>query len=61
MGAARWQRLHRLVHAAVLLGLLHLFWMRASKQRLDEVWVYALVIAVLLGSRVWRRWRRAQP
>ena len=55
MGAARWQRLHRLVYAIALLGLLHFFWMRASKHRYDEVLVYAVVIGGLLGVRLWRR------
>jgi methionine sulfoxide reductase heme-binding subunit len=57
MGAARWQRLHRLVYAIALLGLLHFFWMRASKHRYDEVLVYAVVIGLLLGMRLWRRMR----
>jgi sulfoxide reductase heme-binding subunit YedZ len=55
LGAARWQALHRLVYAIVLLGLLHFFWMRASKNDLAEVAVYALVVAALLGWRVLRR------
>ena len=58
LGAARWQRLHRLVYAIAGLGLLHFFWMRAAKHRYDEVLVYALVLAVLLGWRVWHRVRR---
>jgi sulfoxide reductase heme-binding subunit YedZ len=41
LGGARWQRLHRLVHATALLGLLHFFWMRASKNNFKEVAVYA--------------------
>ncbi|MEY4907176.1 MAG: hypothetical protein RL260_894 [Pseudomonadota bacterium] len=57
MGAARWQRLHRLVYAIAALGLLHFFWMRSSKHRYGEVLVYAVVIGVLLGVRVWRRFR----
>ena len=57
MGAARWQRLHRLVYGIALLGLLHLFWMRASKHRFDEVLVYAVIIGGLLGVRLWRRHR----
>lgn len=61
MGAARWQRLHRLVYAIALLGLLHFFWMRAAKHRYDEVLVYAGVLGVLLGLRVWHRLKRAQP
>ena len=55
LGAARWQALHRLVYATVLLGLLHFFWMRAAKNNFAEVAVYAVVIAVLLGSRLSER------
>jgi methionine sulfoxide reductase heme-binding subunit len=61
MGAARWQRLHRLVYAIALLALLHFFWMRASKHRYGEVLVYAVVLGALLGWRGWRRLRSAQP
>lgn len=53
LGAVRWRALHRLVYPVALLGLLHFFWMRASKQRFGEVAVYAAVLAVLLGWRVW--------
>lgn len=56
LGAARWQTLHKLVYAIVLLGLLHFFWMKASKNDFAEVAVYAVVIAVLLGWRLKRRW-----
>ena len=52
LGAARWKALHRLVYAIVLLGLLHFFWMRAAKNNLAEVAVYAAVVAVLLGWRI---------
>ncbi|MBL0730110.1 sulfite oxidase heme-binding subunit YedZ [Piscinibacter sp. HJYY11] len=52
LGAKRWQWLHKLVYGVVLLGLLHFFWMRASKNNLAEVGVYAVVIALLLGWRV---------
>ena len=52
LGAARWQALHRLVYAVVLLGLLHFFWMRSAKSNFAEVAVYAVVIALLLGWRV---------
>jgi len=54
MGAARWQALHRLVYATALLALLHFFWMRSAKNDFAEVAVYAAVIALLLGWRVWR-------
>lgn len=55
MGATRWQLLHRAVYGVVLLGLLHFFWMRAAKSNFNEVAVYAVIIGVLLGWRVLRR------
>lgn len=57
LGTKRWQVLHKLVYAVVLLGLLHFFWMRAAKNNFAEVAVYAVVIAALLGWRVVRRLR----
>ena len=58
LGARRWQTLHKLVYVVVLLGLLHFFWMRASKNNVAEVGVYAVVIALLLGWRVVHALRR---
>lgn len=55
LGAARWQALHRLVYAIAGLGILHFFWMRAGKNNFAEVFVYAGILAVLLGWRVWNR------
>jgi sulfoxide reductase heme-binding subunit YedZ len=52
LGAKRWQQLHKLVYAVVLLGLLHFFWMRSAKNNFGEVAIYAVVIALLLGWRV---------
>ncbi len=60
MGAARWKKLHRLVYLAALTMLLHFFWMRAGKNNFAEVTVYAAVVAVLLGWRVWQRLLRAR-
>jgi methionine sulfoxide reductase heme-binding subunit len=54
LGAKRWQRLHKLVYLIAGLGLLHFFWMRAGKNDFAEVFVYAAIIAPLLG------WRLAQ-
>jgi len=55
LGAKRWQALHRAVYAIAGLGLLHFFWMRAAKHNFAEVAVYAAVIGLLLGWRLWRR------
>jgi methionine sulfoxide reductase heme-binding subunit len=61
LGAARWQALHRLVYATALLALLHFFWMRVAKNNFAEWSVYAAVMALLLGWRLWRwRWQRAR-
>ena len=57
LGVARWQTLHRAVYAVVLLGLLHFFWMRAAKSNFNEVAIYAIVIALLLGWRLVRRFK----
>lgn len=59
MGAKRWQALHRLVYAIAGLGILHFFWMRAAKNNFAEVALYAAILAVLLGWRLWNRVRAA--
>jgi len=59
LGARRWQQLHRLVYGVAALGLLHFFWMRSGKNDYEEVAVYAAVIGLLLGWRVWHA-RRAR-
>ncbi|MES2361979.1 MAG: protein-methionine-sulfoxide reductase heme-binding subunit MsrQ [Pseudomonadota bacterium] len=63
MGAKRWQWLHKLVYVVAGLGLLHFFWMRAAKNNFAEVFVYAAIIAVLLGWRIlqYLRKKRLQP
>jgi methionine sulfoxide reductase heme-binding subunit len=52
LGARRWQQLHKLVYLIAGLGLLHFFWMRAGKNNFAEVFVYAAIIAILLGWRI---------
>lgn len=52
MGAKRWQWLHKLVYLVVGLGLLHFFWMRAGKNNFTEVFVYAGIVAALMGWRM---------
>ena len=54
LGAARWQQLHRTVYAVALLAILHFFWMRAGKRNFGEVAVYAAIVGVLLGWRLYR-------
>lgn len=63
LGAPRWLALHRLVYAVAVLAVLHFFWMRASKNNLAEVAVYALILGGLLGWRLVRflHEQRRQP
>ena len=60
MGAKRWQWLHKLVYLVAGLGLLHFFWMRAGKNNFAEVFVYAAIVAALLGWRVWSAWTKSR-
>ena len=59
-GAKRWQLLHKLVYLVAGLGLLHFFWMRAGKNNFAEVFVYAAIVAALLGWRVWNAWAKSR-
>ncbi len=49
-----WQRLHRLVYAIAILGVVHFWWL--VKRDLTEPVIFAIVISVLLGLRLY--WRR---
>ncbi len=61
LGARRWQALHKSVYAVVLLGLLHFFWMRSAKNHFGEPLLYAAIVALLLGWRLWTWWRKPKP
>jgi sulfoxide reductase heme-binding subunit YedZ len=56
LGARGWKRLHRLVYAAAVLGVLHYIWL--AKKVLLDPWIYALVLVLLLGIRAWTAARR---
>lgn len=48
-----WQTLHRFVYVAAILAILHFVWL--VKADLREPAIYAFVLAVLFGARLWRR------
>ena len=52
-----WGRLHRLIYAVALLAVLHFWWMKSGKNNLQEPMIIALVMALLLGSRLVFAWR----
>lgn len=55
LGGRRWQRLHRLVYASAIGGVVHFLWL--VKADLREPLLYASILAILLGYRV-ERWLR---
>ncbi len=48
----RWQKLHRLIYVIAVLGVWHFYWQ--VKRDVREPLIYAAILAVLLGYRVWR-------
>ena len=55
----RWQKLHRLVYAAAIGGVIHFWWLVKADTTLPRRW--AVAVAVLLGFRVWWTWRTKLP
>ncbi len=53
LGGRRWQGLHRSVYLIGLLAVLHYFWM--VKADISTPLLYAVMLGVLLGLRIW--WR----
>ena len=56
LGGRAWNRLHRLVYAIGVLAALHYFWL--AKKAVNAPYWYALVLAALLGVRLWDWSRR---
>ncbi len=58
LGGRRWRNLHRLVYLIGAGAVLHFFWMVKSDIR--EPLLYATLLALLLGYRLWAVRRRRQ-
>ena len=52
----RWQQLHYGAYFAGVLGVWHYWWQ--VKKDIREPLIYAVILAVLLGVRVWFRYRK---
>ena len=55
----RWKKLHRLVYPVAVLGVWHYFWL--VKADLRQPLIYAAVLGLLLGFRLWFRRRPQRP
>lgn len=55
LGGKRWQKLHRLIYLIAIFGVLHFWWL--VKKDITEPLIYAVILASLLGYRVWM-WQR---
>jgi|JRYD01.1.fsa_nt_gb sulfoxide reductase heme-binding subunit YedZ len=55
----RWQQLHRLVYPIAILAVWHFYWQ--VKRDVTEPLIYAAIVAMLLGWRLWHRRRRGGP
>lgn len=53
-----WQRLHTLVYPLTALGVLHFWWLAESKSRMDMPLLYAVLLALLLGERLFQALRK---
>jgi sulfoxide reductase heme-binding subunit YedZ len=56
LGARTWKRLHRLVYVVAVCAALHFLWL-AKVGRTDQ-YVYAALVALVLGVRLWDAGRR---
>ena len=52
----RWQKLHYSVYAVAILAVWHYWWQ--VKKDITEPLVYAVIVAILLGYRLWDKKRR---
>jgi sulfoxide reductase heme-binding subunit YedZ len=57
LGARRWQWLHRLIYVIGILGVTHFLWL--VKKDIREPLVFIVILACLLGTRLWWRWRES--
>ena len=52
LGGKRWKRLHRLIYPISLLAVWHYYWQVKADVR--EPLIYAAIVGVLLGWRIWK-------
>lgn len=60
LGGRRWNLLHKLIYVTAAAAVLHYYWKVSIKMPPDNPRNYGILIAVLLGFRVWRYAARAR-
>lgn len=60
LGGKRWQWLHRLIYVIAPLGILHFWWMKAGKNDFAEPLLFGIIVAILLGARLYWRFARSK-
>ncbi|WP_298609564.1 sulfite oxidase heme-binding subunit YedZ [uncultured Thiothrix sp.] len=53
----RWKTLHSLIYPLSILAVLHFWWMKDAKSDVSEPLIYALILAALLGERLYQRFK----
>jgi sulfoxide reductase heme-binding subunit YedZ len=59
LGGKRWQLLHKLIYVIAPLGILHFWWMKAGKHNFTQPIIFGVIVALLLGVRVYWNWSKA--
>jgi sulfoxide reductase heme-binding subunit YedZ len=57
LGGKRWQTLHKAVYITGVLGVIHYIW--RVKSDIEKPLIYAAILALLLGIRLWNKFKPA--
>ena len=58
MGGKKWAALHRLVYVSAIAGVVHYWWL--VKADISRPQTYAAIVAVLLGARLYYKYKKSQ-
>jgi sulfoxide reductase heme-binding subunit YedZ len=59
LGGRRWNLLHRLIYVTGVLAVIHYWWL--VKSDVSRPMAYGIVVALLLGFRIYWAWWRTKP